>query len=331
MWDHHGTGWYPGKWDRTCDVLASHGITAIFPNMLWGGLAHYPSKVLPQSYTLRKFGDQLADCVESAHRRGLEVHAWKVCWNLTGAPAEFVARMQKENRVQVSAGGKKSAWLCPSHPANVQMALAAIEEVASGYEVDGIHLDYVRFPGSDYCYCDSCRAAFGAWLGKPPRGWPGSVQGRGALAPSFKKWRVQQISSFVKSAGERARAARPGIKVSAAVWGNYPACIQSVAQDWDSWLRKGYVDFVCPMNYTVDLSEFSTLTHAQLQLPAARGRVYPGIGVTADESQLRADQVIEQVSALRRLGARGFMLFDLSHTLRDETLPALSVGATARP
>jgi len=331
VWEHDGTGWYPGKWDRTCEVLSRNGITAVFPNMLWGGLAHYPSKVLPRSYTFKKFGDQLADCVESAHRRGLEVHVWDVCWNLSVAPAEFVEQMQKENRVQISSGGKKTTWLCPSHPANVQMALASIEEVVSGYEIDGLHLDYVRFPGSDYCYCSSCRSAFGAWLGKPIKNWPAAVQGSGPLAPSFRKWRVQQITSFVRTASERARALRPSIKVSAAVWGNYPACIQSVGQDWDSWLRKGYVDFVCPMNYTVDLSQFSTLTHAQLALPGAQGRIYPGIGVTADESQLRADQVIEQVAALRRLGAKGFMLFDLSHTLRDETLPALSVGATAAP
>ena len=65
-------------------------------------------------------------------------------------------------------------------------------------------------------------------------------------------------------------------------------------------------------------------------LPGARGRVYPGIGVAASESQLRADAVIEQVLALRAAGAAGFVLFDLCQPLQQEVLPALQRGLTRR-
>ena len=54
------------------------GFNMIFPNMLWGGLAHYPSDVLPRSARVRKYGDQIAQCLAAAHRHGLEVHVWKV-------------------------------------------------------------------------------------------------------------------------------------------------------------------------------------------------------------------------------------------------------------
>ena len=329
VWEHDGTGWFPGDWDRTCKILASQGINAIFPNMLWGGLAHYPSKVLPQSYTFRRYGDQLAQCVKAAHAAGLQVHVWKVCWNLSGAPPEFVQRMKQQKRLQVNADGRTLPWLCPANPQNIALELAALKEVATKYPVDGIHLDYLRFPSSEACYCASCRTAFEHWKGTTVSGWPQGVQPGGKWYKEFRRWRASCITDFVRAVHNELRAIHPQIKLSAAVWGNYPSCADSMGQDWATWLKEETVDFVCPMNYTADLSRFSTLTHSQLALPRADGRVFPGIGVTADESQLRADQVIEQISALRKLGADGFMLFDLSHTLRVETLPALRRGLTA--
>jgi uncharacterized lipoprotein YddW (UPF0748 family) len=329
VWEHNGTGWFPGNWDRTCKILAGQGITAVFPNMLWGGLAHYSSKVLPQSFTVRQYGDQLAQCVKAAHASGLQVHVWKICWNLSGAPREFVERMKRQNRLQITAAGRTFNWLCPSHPQNIALELASLKEVVSQYRVDGIHLDYIRFPSREACYCASCRAAFEDWIGGRIGGWPKSAQTGGKLSRDFLKWRASRITDFARMVREQLRVINPNLKLSAAVWGNYPACADSMGQDWAAWLKEETVDFVCPMNYTADLSRFSTLTHAQLGLPRAKGRVFPGLGVTAGESQLRADQVIEQIIALRKLGAGGFMLFDLSHTLREETLPALSWGLTA--
>ena len=330
VWEHDGTGWFPGDWDKTCEILAAQGINAVFPNMLWGGIAHYPSKVLPQSFTVQRYGDQLAQCLDAAHKSGLQVHVWKICWNLSGAPQEFIERMKQQKRLQVTASGRTLNWLCPSHPKNVALELAAVKEVAGNYRVDGIHLDYIRFPSSEACYCASCRAAFEDWLGSRAAGWPKSAGNGGKLSKDFRRWRASRITDFVRAVHDQLRAINPDIKLSAAVWGNYPACADSMGQDWAAWLKEETVDFVCPMNYTADLSRFSTLTHGQLELPRAKGHVFPGLGVTADESQLRADQVIEQIVALRKLGAGGFMLFDLSHTLREETLPALRQGLTAK-
>ena len=36
----------------------------------------------------------------------------------------------------------------------------AMLEVATNYDVDGIHFDYIRYPASDHCYCDGCRTRF---------------------------------------------------------------------------------------------------------------------------------------------------------------------------
>ncbi|MBU0677629.1 MAG: family 10 glycosylhydrolase [Verrucomicrobia bacterium] len=330
VWDHHALGLYPGDWDRTAELLAGHGITAIFPNVFWGATAHYRSEVLPRSDTERLYGDQLADCITAAHKRGLQVHAWKVCWKLDGAPDSFMKQMSREGRLQMTSSGKELPWLSPSHPANRELELRAIAEVVQKYNVDGIHLDYIRFPMSKGCYSPASRREFEKWLGAKVDRWPGSVSGSGKLTGKFREWRRELITGHVANIRETINRINPRVKLSAAVFGKYPECSESVGQDWGTWLKRGYVDFVCPMNYTENPSQFAAWTHDQLSLPGAKGRVYPGIGVTAAESQLGPDRVLEQIGTLRRLGAAGFVLFDLDTTLRDQTLPALSLGASKK-
>ena len=160
VWNHSGLGAYPGDWDRSAKELAAAGINMIFPNMAWAGVAHYPSKVLPQSKTFSQYGDQLAQCVAAARKHDLEVHVWKITWNLEGAPKEFIEKMREAGRTQVSATGKPLNWLCPSHPKNVSLELESILEIIANYDVDGIHLDYIRYPGSHACYCEECRKRF---------------------------------------------------------------------------------------------------------------------------------------------------------------------------
>ena len=53
MWNHSGTGAYPGDWERSAKLLAQNGFNMVLPNMLWGGVAHYPSDLLPRSATFR--------------------------------------------------------------------------------------------------------------------------------------------------------------------------------------------------------------------------------------------------------------------------------------
>ncbi len=37
VWNHSGTGAYPGDWDRSARLLAECGFNMVLPNMLWGG------------------------------------------------------------------------------------------------------------------------------------------------------------------------------------------------------------------------------------------------------------------------------------------------------
>ncbi|MFC1461314.1 hypothetical protein ACFLQR_02200, partial [Verrucomicrobiota bacterium] len=140
VWNHSGTGLYPGDWNKTCRLLSACGMSAVFPNVLWPGTAHYPSDVVAPSYTAGVHGDQLKLCTAAARKYGLQVHVWKICWNLGNAPESFVKNLEKKGRLQRTDKGKTLKWLCPSHPDNVAMELNAILEAVSRYQVNGIHL-----------------------------------------------------------------------------------------------------------------------------------------------------------------------------------------------
>ena len=327
VWNHSGLGAYPGDWNRSAKELAAAGINMIFPNMAWGGVAHYPSKILPKSKTFSQYGDQLAQCVTAAHKHGLEVHVWKITWNLEGAPKEFTEKMREAGRTQVSATGKSLNWLCPSHPENVSLELESILEIVVNYDVDGIHLDYIRYPGSEACYCEECRKRFTLATRQHIEEWPAAVLPQtGQYSEKYIAWRTQQITRLVRLLHKRAGEVDPDLKISAAVFGGYPACVTSIGQDWIAWAKAGYIDFVCPMNYTEDTDYFTELLVNQLALMPKDVAIYPGIGATASNSLLRPDAVVEQIYLSRYLGASGWTIFDYSVDISATVLPALAMG-----
>lgn len=328
IWDHDGTGWYPGDWDRTATLLQSSGINAIFINSTWTGLAHYRSAYLPDSFTFRHYGDQLAACLKAARPRGLEVHAWIVCWNIENAPAEFIAPLRGTDRLQQSSSGNERLWLNPAHPENRTHLLNVIRELLENYELDGIHLDYIRYPAADACFSPYTRSAFESAIGTNVIAWPSDVLAGGPQRDAFIRWRADTITSFVREVRDLMNRTKPAVRLSAAVWGGYPQVISSIGQDWGAWMSEGMLDFVCPMNYAQELGRFTALIDQQLPLPGVRGRIYPGIGVTANESQLRGDEVVEQILALRKRDVGGFVLYDLSQSVVDDVLPTLRMGTT---
>ena len=327
VWNHSGVGTYPGDWERAAQELASAGVNIILPNMAWAGVAHYPSKILPQSKTYTQYGDQIAQCVAAAHTHGLEVHVWKITWNLEGAPKAFVEKVRAAGRTQVSATGQALNWLCPSHPKNVLLELESSLEIVKNYDVDGIHLDYIRYPGSHACYCKGCRERFVRATRLQIDEWPAAVLPKtGTHSEKYIEWRTQQITRLVRMLHKRLREADPKIKISAAVFGWYPGCITTIGQDWIAWAKSGYLDFVCPMNYTEDSNYFTELLTNQIALMPKSVPIYPGIGATASNSLLTPDAVVEQIYVSRNLGASGWTIFDYSLDISETVLPALAIG-----
>jgi uncharacterized lipoprotein YddW (UPF0748 family) len=322
IWNHSGTGAYPGDWDRSARLLAEHGFNMVLPNMLWAGTAHYPSDVLPRSATFRQHGDQIAACLAAARKYGLEVHVWKVHYNLAGAPPELLRQLRRQHRTQVSATGEPIDWLCPSHPENRQLELDGLLEVARKYRVDGLHLDYLRYPNGRACYCDGCRERFEADSGRPVADWPADCF-RGPRREEYNDWRCRQVTRLLARIHDEVKKIRPDLKLSAAVWGAYPDCRRSVAQDWPVWVKAGYLDFICPMDYTSDDEQFAGWVRRQVKLVGGRAPVYAGIGATATGVSLSAERVLGQIRRARAEGAGGFCIFNLDRNTAASIVPGM--------
>ncbi len=330
VWNHSGTGLYPGNWETTCGVLGKNGIHAVFPHVQRPWNAHYRKTSLPSSALVATVGDTLADCVAAARRHHLEVHAWVIGWNMEGAPESILSALRKEGRLQVSSKGESLHWLCPSSPQNRKYQETIILELARNYAVDGIHLDYMRYPSSDACYCTGCRERFRQATGKSLRNWPRDVRS-GPLAEDFRRWRADQITSWIAELRQDMRRITPKLQLSAAVYPGYPGCRDSIGQDWGTWAKRDLVDFLCPMSYTEKTQQMRDWCRTQASFPEVRGKLVPGIGVTANESRLNAAQVLDQIEAIRGESLRGYLLFDANHTLEEEILPYLSMGSAADP
>ena len=107
VWCHSAYGVKNRTWDDAVGNLKANGFTAVFPNMLWGGVAYYPSQVLPVASDIATKGDQVAECLAACRKHGLQIHVWKVDWNLgRDAPKAFVDRLRAEHRLQMSDTGE---------------------------------------------------------------------------------------------------------------------------------------------------------------------------------------------------------------------------------
>ncbi len=334
-WEHSGFGIERGDWDKTAQALADAGFNGVIPNMLWGGVAYYRSEILPVAPSVEEYGDQIAAAVAACKKRGLETHIWKVCFNASNAPAEFLAEMRAQGRLQVSLDGEESPWLCPSHPANLELERAALEEVATKYDVDGIHLDYIRYPDDNHCFCDGCKERFSAEherkTGRKLDNFPTCVRENKEIRAAFEEWRRSHITSLVRSIRKTLDEKRPEVALSAAVFSGVDSAKRSVAQDWIGWIDEGLLDFVCPMDYTADAAGFAATVRGQLDAVGGRTPVYPGIGMTATGISMGAEQVAAQVVEARKAGADGFTIFNLDPRTAKVALPALKKGATAKP
>lgn len=328
FWCHDAYGVKGIDWDEAVRRLADNGFTAIVPNMLWGGSTFFPGKVLPVAEAVGERGDAVAACLAACRKYGVEIHVWKVNWNLGHAvPKEFVARMHAEGRLQANSRGKEEPWLCPSHPENRKLETDSMVEVARNYPVDGIHFDYIRYPDADHCFCAGCRERFGQTVGAKVENWPKDVLRGGALVDRWLDWRRENINAVVEAVSREARAVRPGIKISAAVFREWETDRDGVGQDWKLWCDKGWLDFVCPMDYMESNLRFENTVARQVKW-AGRVPCYPGIGVSASSSRFGAAKTIDQIRIAERYNTGGFIIFNYGVAESRDLLPLLGLGIT---
>ena len=325
VWCHDPAGVRGRSWDQAARALADAHFNAIIPNMCWGDAAAYRSAVLPAAPVVAEKGDQLAACLAAAAKHGLAVHVWRVNWRFgSNRPGPFREKMVRAGRVQRDPRGRALDWLCPSHPANRQLEIDAMVEIVRKYDVAGIHFDYIRYPGAQGCYCPGCRERFEKAHKVRVAHWPADVR-TGPLRDKYLQFRRDNITAVVAAVAEQARRVKPKILISAAVFWHWPSARNDVGQDWKLWIEKGYLDFVCPMQYTTRAAAFEGRTKSTLAWTGGKVPLMPGIGATLG---LRTDETLQQVLTARRHGTAGFVLFNYDPALAAH-LRLLRLGATA--
>ena len=335
FWCHDAFGVAGMRWDEAIKILADNGFTAVLPNMLWGGVAFYESDVLPVAKEIREEhdgvarGDQIVECLAACKKYGVECHVWKVNWNMGWrTPKTFVEKMKSAGRTQVTFKGvSQERWLCPSHPDNQRLEIDAMVEVATKYDVDGIHFDYIRYPDPDACFCVGCRARFEKVLGKKVSGWPQDVRNSPVLEAKWLDFRRRQIDTVVAGVHAQVRKAKPGLEISAAVFQNWPSHRDTIAQDWKMWCDKGYLDFVCPMDYVAFPLSFRNLVEQQLEW-AGNVPCYPGIGLSVWPNPTDVPGLIEFIRITRELQTGGFTIFNYGESEAKDVVPLCGLGIT---
>lgn len=312
------------SWERIANALADHRVDALFINAVNGGYANYPSQILP--HITAEGDDVIRDALAACRKVGIECHVWMmVNYVRPLTPDKFRRELLDEGRFEQSLSGGTLPFLRPSLPENVAQVTAVAREIASRYDIDGLHLDYIRYsPDGDYS--DHERELFEAHLRQPLEDWPRDVQLGGRQRLAWCAWRRDNVDRQVESIVDAAREARPRIKLSAAVYPIWTDAYYKVGQAPAEWARRGWVDFLCPMNYQTNDTTFYRYLKVQQRDAGNAVPLYPGIAAWRQESP--AD-TISQIRRLRAENAAGYVMFHLDRRMLREWLPALSRGITA--
>lgn len=332
-WCHSARGLASQDWDGSVRFLKEHGFTDLIANLTWADRAFYASGVLPVDSSVATNGDALEQCLAACRKWGVKCHVWRVCYNMGGyVDKGRVAQFAAEGRlVKIFNEKYKSPWgntFCPSHPENVRLEVSAMEELASK-GVDGIHFDYIRYADQNFCFCDGCRGRFERDCGISVANWPDDVRSDKGLAKKWADWRCSNITRVVREVAESVRGKHPGVEISAAVRSGISGAYTCDGQDWVGWAKNGWVDFLCPMDYTTSTLFFrSTYLDQAKAIAGTRAKLYPGIGLSCwKDDGTDAMKMAKHIQALRKDGLEGFTVFNFD-ARAERAFPILSTGPT---
>lgn len=221
----------------------------------------YFSGLTPADY------NALKAIIASAHdttggKKRIEVHCWLVTFATDPATSDDIYYQHNDPGdpdnywVTLDSSGNETSDKAfdPGHPLCEEYLTNVCMDLVNNFDIDGIHLDYIRFTGSTQGYNPISVARYNGRYGTT--GNPSSTDSR------FQQWRRDQITSFVRKVYARIQAAKPQVLLSGSFVCGDPAPTASTHDafktsqaykdyysDWDSWLQEGIVDMAVPMTY----------------------------------------------------------------------------------
>src|SRR5688572_5244566 len=157
---------------KKLDRLKAANFNTVMIDCWFRGCTAYPGSEVAPQYPKFDGADVFAIALDEAKHRGLRVEAW-VSY---GFYAYFTPDASKDKSMgaildkhpelaAVDAKGQKRIHrsfgdfysMCPANPESHKILGRLIQDVLAKYPVDGIHLDRIRFPEADFCFCDYCK------------------------------------------------------------------------------------------------------------------------------------------------------------------------------
>ena len=243
------------------DQLQQAGINTVLLQTRVRATTIYPSSIEPWDGCLSGIPgkspgyDALAFAIDECHKRGMELHAWVVTmpvgkWN--GPGCTELRRKQPHMLKRIGQEG----YMNPESPLTAPYLARMCAEITRNYDIDGIHLDYIRYPET--------------WTIKVSR-----QQGRA------------YITNIVKQVHDAVKQLKPWVKMSCSpigkhddlsrYWSHGWNAYTKVCQEAQNWLRDGLMDELFPMMYFRDNNFFPFAIDWKEQ---SHGKiVVPGLGI----------------------------------------------------
>jgi uncharacterized lipoprotein YddW (UPF0748 family) len=230
---------------------------------------YYPSKIEPwsEAFDYQSPGfDPLALACQEAHARGMELHAWvnvMPAWRGTKPPTHPEQVYNKHPEwFWYDQHGKRQALstfyvsLNPCLPEVRRYIVDVFHEIVANYNVDGLHMDYIRFPseppaipqgsGIDYPRDAKTLALYKQATGLMPDD----------NREAWNRWRTEQVTHLVADIRSMMRWTRPRAALSASVGAHYRESLRYFRDD-KTWVKRGLLDAAFPMNYKPSLARFN--------------------------------------------------------------------------
>ncbi len=294
--------------DRVLAVHKNMNFQAAFVQVNGRFEAYYKSSIVPQAPNIPEGFDPLAYFVERAHQEGIEVHAWINAFtaspfgtfstdlkHVIHAHPEWVTHDRTGQSIRDYDAGHAvvdvipAVFLEPGLPEVQTFVAAMVREVAENYAVDGIHLDYIRYPSPDYGYHPDNRRRFEAAYGVDPLDLAQNASSLAErlgldelnkLTAAWDQFRVDNVTNVMRHIYWDVKRVNPDIWVSAAVVAELENdfAIRRRFQDWPGWIREGVVDAVVPMAYSPDGDQVARQIRQAALVVGSRDRLVAGFG-----------------------------------------------------
>ncbi|WP_337386841.1 glycoside hydrolase family 10 protein [Prevotella sp.] len=271
------------------DQLQQVGINTVLLQTRVRGTMIYPSDYEPWDGCLSGFPgknpgyDALKFAIDECHKRGMELHAWMVTiplgkWDALGC--RQLRKKMPRNIIKIKADG----YLNPESQQTADYLAGLCAEVTKRYDIDGIHLDYIRYP-----------------------------EDMPKLKTLDRQCGRNNITRIVSAISRRVKSLKPWVKMSCSPIGKYDNTTRywshgwnantTVCQDAVAWLRDGLMDELFPMMYFRDNHFFPFALDWKEQ---SHGRiVVPGLGIyfmSPRERDWPLSDITRELEVLRHIG-----------------------------